>query len=101
MTALPLSIASLAPATNRHLQGRSYLIVHAPRSPRRYSFPSHGDPQMCRCAYGVPANITIVPASRITVERPAAFASKGHRTIQCGPIGIGGLVLSKGSVKLC
>ena len=41
---------------------------------------------MWRCAYGVPANITIVPASLITVERPAVFASKGQRIIQCGPI---------------
>ena len=55
---------------------------------------------MCKCAYGVPANMTMVPASRMTVERPAAFASKGQRTIQCGPIGMGGLVVSNGSVKL-
>ena len=30
--------------------GRLYRIVQTPRSPGWYSFPSHGDPQMCRCA---------------------------------------------------
>src|ERR1700683_1067280 len=52
-------------------------MVHSPRSPGRYSLPSQGEPQMCRWAYGVPANMTIVPPSRMTadpgrlrVERP-------------------------------
>ena len=41
---------------------------------------------------------TIVPASRMTVGKPAIRASKGQRIIQCGPIGMAGLVRSKGSV---
>ena len=48
-----------------------------------------------------PANMTIVPPSRITMLSPAAFASNGQRIIQWGPIGIAGLVVSNGSVKLC
>src|SRR6478752_274099 len=34
------------------------------------------------------------------VGRPFAAASKGHVIIQCGPMGIAGLVLSAGSVLL-
>src|SRR5262245_64903474 len=56
------------------------------------------DVQMCRCAYGVPANMIMVPASRITVDRPVRSAVKGQMSIQCGPIGINGLVRSNGSV---
>jgi hypothetical protein len=40
--------------------------------------PSQGSPQMCRCAYGVPAYMIIVPASRMTVDSPVASASNGH-----------------------
>ncbi len=32
-------------------------MVHTARSPGWYSFPSQGEPQMCRWAYGVAANI--------------------------------------------
>jgi hypothetical protein len=42
--------------------------------------------------------MTIVPASRMTLLSPAAFGSNGHMSIQCGPIGIAGLVVSNGSV---
>jgi hypothetical protein len=73
-------------------------MVHTALSPGWYSLPSQGEPQMCRCAYGVPANMTIVPALRMTVGRPAAAASNGQRIIQWGPIGMGGLVRSNGSV---
>ncbi len=65
-------------------------MVHTVWSPGLYCFPSRGEPQMCRWAYGVPANMTIVPPSRITVPIPAAFASNGQMSIQCGPIGIAG-----------
>src|ERR1700730_1186288 len=44
---------------------------------------------MCRCAYGVPANMIIVPASRMTVDGPLASAPNGQINIQCGPVGIG------------
>jgi hypothetical protein len=53
-------------------------MVHAPRSPGWYSFPSQGEPQMCRWAYGVPADMTMVPPSRMMVPIPAAFASNGQ-----------------------
>ncbi|WP_220199954.1 hypothetical protein [Ktedonospora formicarum] len=42
----------------------------------------------------MPANITIVPASRITVPIPAAFVSNVQISIQWRPIGIAGLVVS-------
>jgi hypothetical protein len=45
-------------------------MVHTPRSPGWYSLPSRGEPQMCRRAYGVPANMTIVPPSPMTVPAP-------------------------------
>jgi hypothetical protein len=51
-------------------------------------------PQTCKYAHGVPANITQAPLSRTAVGRPSAAASKGHMIIQCGPVGIAGLVLS-------
>jgi hypothetical protein len=43
--------------------------------------PIQGEPQMCRWAYGVPANMTIAPASRIAllgglrIERPRGHSS--------------------------
>jgi hypothetical protein len=48
----------------------------------------------------VPANITHAPLSRTVVGRPFAAGSKGHVTIQCGSMGMAGLVLSEGSVLL-
>ncbi len=60
-----------------------------------YSLPFQGSPQMCKCAYGVPAYMIIVPASRITVDSPVASASNGQMSIQCGLMGISGLVLSE------
>src|ERR1700733_8104617 len=41
------------------------------------------------------------PASRTVVGSPQWSASKGQRIIQCGPIGMAGLVLSWASVLLC
>src|SRR6476620_6768564 len=81
--------------------GLPYLIVQIGTRPGTYSFPSQGVPQICRYAYGVPSNITHAPASRTVFGRPSRAASYGQRIIQCGPIGMGGLVLSEGSVLLC
>src|SRR5262245_11804989 len=81
--------------------GLPYLIVQMGTWPRTYSFPSHGVPQICRYAYGVPSNITHAPTSRTEFGRPSRAASYSQRIIQCGPIGIGGLVLSEESVLLC
>src|SRR5580704_12056359 len=69
-------------------------------SPSWYSLPSHGSPQICRYSYGVPANITQAPLLRTVVGRPFAAALNGHVIIQCGPIGIAGLVRSAGLVLL-
>src|ERR1700747_2471569 len=68
--------------------------------PGTYSFPSHGVPQICRYAYGVRSNIPHAPASRTVFGRPSRVASYGHMIIQCGPMGMAGLVLSNGSVLL-
>src|SRR5229473_5679162 len=40
------------------------------------------------------------PVGLCVVGNPLVFGSKGHRIIQCGPMGIGGLVLSNGSESL-
>jgi hypothetical protein len=44
----------------------------------------------------MPANMTIVSASCMTLPCPAAVGSNGQMIIQCGPIGIAGLVVSVG-----
>src|ERR1700722_6850049 len=59
-----------------------------------------GCPMMCRWAYGVPANMMYAPVSLRVTDSPVVFGSNGHRIIQCGPIVIGGLVLSGGSDAL-
>ena len=64
-----------------------------------YRFPS-GLPMMCRCAKGDPFHMMYAPRSRCVVGSPVAFASKGHKIIQCGPMATGGLVWSYGSESL-
>src|ERR1700758_2024489 len=81
--------------------GLPYLIVQMGTWPRTYPFPSHGVPQICRYAYGVPSNITHAPASRTVFGRPSRAASYGQIIIQCGPMGMAGLDLLNGSVVLC
>jgi hypothetical protein len=62
-----------------------------------------------RCAKAVP--IALVPLSWFKIHQPGSFVTnssrnaicfsiKGHVIIQCGPIGMTGLVLSNGSVLL-
>ena len=41
------------------------------------------------------------PASQTVVGSPQWLASKGQRIIQCGPIGMARLVLSRAFVLLC
>jgi hypothetical protein len=75
-------------------------MVQPALSPSGYSLPSHGVPQMCNTRKGFrqtsPKRLCREPWS----GRPFATASKGHVIIQCGAMGIAGLVLSAGFVLL-
>src|SRR5260221_6663017 len=61
---------------------------------------SYGAPMIWTCAHGVPAHMMYAPVGSCVVGSPVVFGSKGHRIIQCRPMGIGGLVLSNASEAL-